>query len=67
METHMPCVITQCYLPPDGVDVPAFTTASWSWYTRFRDPRLMQGWVDLVEVVYLAEDAVIIPVLTGST
>ena len=27
MGTHMPFVITQCYLPPDGGDIPAFTPA----------------------------------------
>jgi len=26
--THMPYGITQCYLPPGGGDIPAFTPAS---------------------------------------
>jgi len=41
----MPYEITQCYLPPDSGDFPAFipTVAG----TRFSDPGGMQGWVDL--------------------
>jgi len=41
----MPYEITQCYLPPGSSDFPAFTPADAG--TRFRDPRGMQGWVDL--------------------
>ena len=43
--THMPCGITQCYLPPGRGDVPAITPAKAG--TRFSDPGGMQGWVDL--------------------
>ena len=32
METHMPYGITQCYLPPDGGDISAFTPNR-SWYS----------------------------------
>jgi len=39
--THMPYRITQCYLPPDGGDIPAFTTAEAG--TRLSDPGGMQG------------------------
>jgi len=35
MGTHMPCGITQCYLPPGRGDIPAFTTAEAC--TRFSD------------------------------
>ena len=45
MGNHMPCVITQCYLPPGSGDFPAFTPAETG--TRFSDPGGMQGWVDL--------------------
>ena len=41
----MPYGITQCYLPPDNGDFPAFTPAETG--TRFSDPGGMQGWVDL--------------------
>ena len=34
--THMPHGITQCYLPPDRSDIPAFTPAEAG--TRFSDP-----------------------------
>ena len=44
--THMPYGITQCYLPPDRGDIPAFTPAEAG--TRLSDPGWMQGWVDLV-------------------
>jgi len=66
----MPYRITQCYLPPDKCDIPAFTPAEAS--TRFLvlvlviastrvDPGGMQGWVDLIgllhtEMVYPPED-----------
>ena len=57
--THMPYRITQCYLPPNRGDIPAFTPAEAG--TRLSDPGGMQGWVDLVgwlhtELVYLPED-----------
>ena len=39
--THMPYGITQCYLPPDRGDIPAFTPAEAG--TRFSDPGGMQG------------------------
>ena len=39
--THMPCGITQCYLPPDRVDTAALTTAKVG--TRLSDPGGMQG------------------------
>ena len=45
MENHMPCGITQCYLPPGSGDFPAFTPAETG--TRFSDPGGMQSWVDL--------------------
>ena len=37
--------ITQCYLPPNSGDFPAFTPAEAG--TRFDDPGRMQGWVDM--------------------
>jgi len=39
----------QCYLPPNIDDISAFTPAEAG--TRFRDPKGMQGWVDLGTVV----------------
>jgi len=59
MGTHMPYRITQCYLPPDRGDIPAFTPDEAG--TRLSDPGGMQGWVDLVgllhtEIVYPPED-----------
>jgi len=53
--THVPYRITQCYLPPDRGDIPAFTPAKAG--TRISDPEGMQGWVDLdgllhTEMVY---------------
>jgi len=39
--THMPCRITQCYLPPDRGDISVLTTAEAS--TRLSDPGGMQG------------------------
>jgi len=39
--THVPYGITQCYLPPDGGDIPAFTPAEA--VTRLSDPGGMQG------------------------
>jgi len=58
--THMPHGITQCYLPPDRGDIPAFTPAEAGGYSIKR-PRGMQSWVDLVgllhtEMVYPPED-----------
>jgi len=55
----MPYMITQCYLPPDRSDIPAFTPAEAG--TRFSDPGGMHGCVDLVdllhtEMVYPPED-----------
>jgi len=55
----MPRGITQCYLPSDRGDLPAFTPAEAG--TRFSDPGGMQGCVDLVgrlhtETVYPSED-----------
>ena len=38
---HVPCGITQCYLPPGRGDIPAFTPAEAG--TRFSDPGGMQG------------------------
>jgi len=49
----MPYGITQCYLPPDRGDIPAFTPAKAG--NRFSDPRGMQGWVNpggWLEMVY---------------
>ena len=43
--THMPYRVTQCYPPPDGGDIPAFTPAEAG--TQLSDPGGMQGWVDL--------------------
>ena len=37
--THMPYGITQCYLPPDRGDIPAFTGPSRSWYSITRPRR----------------------------
>ena len=39
--THMPFRITQCYLPPDRGDIPAFTPAEAG--TRLSAPGGMQG------------------------
>ena len=39
--THMPYRITQCYLPPNRGDIPAFTPAEAG--TRLSDPGGMQG------------------------
>jgi len=39
--THMPYRITQCYLPPDRGDIPAFTPAEAG--TRLNDPGGIQG------------------------
>ena len=39
--THMPYRITQCYLPPDRFEIPAFTPAEAG--TRLSDPGGMQG------------------------
>jgi len=39
--TYMPYGITQCYLPPDRGDVPAFNQAEAG--TRLSDPEGMQG------------------------
>jgi len=39
---HMPYGITQCYLPTDSSDFPAFTPAEAG--TRFSDPGGMQGY-----------------------
>ena len=55
----MPYRITQCYLPPDRGDIPAFTPAEAG--TLLSNPGGMQGWVDLVgllhtEMVYLPKD-----------
>jgi len=36
--THMPYGITQCYLPPDRGDIPAFTPSR-SWYSIKRPQR----------------------------
>jgi len=52
-------MITQCYLPPDRGDLPAFTPVEAG--TRLSDPGGMQGWVDLVgwlhaEMVYPPEN-----------
>ena len=47
-ETHVPYGITQCYLPPDRGENPAFTPSRRG--TRFSDPGGMQGWVDLCYV-----------------
>jgi len=38
----MPYRITQCYLPPDRGDIPAFTPAEAG--TWLSDPGGMQGW-----------------------
>ena len=59
MGTHVPYVITQCYLPPGRGDIPALTPAEAG--TELSDPGRMQGWVDLVgclhtEMVYPPED-----------
>jgi len=47
--THMPCGITQCYLPPGRGDILAFTLAEAN--TQFSDPGGMQGWVNLSTAV----------------
>jgi len=59
--THMQYTrrITECYLPPDRGDIPAFAPAEAS--TRLSHPGGMQGWADLVgllhtEMVYPPED-----------
>jgi len=44
MVTHMPYVITQCYLPPDRGDIPTFTPAKAG--TLFGDLGGLQGWVE---------------------
>jgi len=41
MGTHMPCGITQCYLPHGRADIPALTPAKAG--TRLSDPGAMQG------------------------
>ena len=41
--THMLYRITECYLPPDRGDIPAFTPAEAG--TRLSDPGGIQGWV----------------------
>jgi len=46
----MPYRITQCYLPPDRGDIPAFTPAEAG--TRLSDPGGMQDWVDLVGLLH---------------
>jgi len=38
---HMPYIITQCYLPPNRGDIPAFTPAEAG--TRLSDPGGIQG------------------------
>ena len=47
-ETRMPYGITQCYLPPDRGENPAFTPTEAG--ARFSDPGGMQGWVELCYV-----------------
>ena len=39
--THVPCGITQCYLPPGRGDIPSFTPAEAG--TRFSDPGGMKA------------------------
>jgi len=39
--THMPCGITQRYLPPGRGDIPALTPAEAA--TQFSNPKEMQG------------------------
>jgi len=46
----MPYGITQCYLPPDRGDIPAFTPAEAG--TRLSDLGGMQGSVDLVGLLH---------------
>ena len=46
----MTYMITQCYLPPDRGDIPAFTPAEAG--IRLRDPGEMQGWVDPVGLLH---------------
>jgi len=41
--------MTQCYLPPDRADIPAFTQAEAG--TQFSDHEGMQDYVDLVKKV----------------
>jgi len=49
-ERHLPCGITQGYLPPDtGERIIALTTAR-QVSTRFTYPGRMEGWVDLVRM-----------------
>jgi len=48
--THMRYSITQCYLPLDRGDIPAFTPAEVG--TQLSDPGEMQGWVDLVGLLH---------------
>jgi len=49
--THMPHLITLCYLPPGRGGIPALTPAETG--TRFSDPGEVQGWVDLVGPIAL--------------
>ena len=48
--TRMPYRITQCYLPLDRGDIPAFSPAEAG--TRISDPGGMQGRVDLVGLLH---------------
>jgi len=47
MGRHLPYGITQCYLPPDQVNVPRPTPAMQAG-TRFTYPGGVEGWVDLI-------------------
>ena len=59
--TIMPYRITQCYVPPDRGDIPAFTPAEAG--IRLSDPGGMEGLAGLLrtEMVYPHEDAVTRP------
>jgi len=50
---HMPCEITQCYLPPGRGDFPAFTLAEAG--TRFDDPGGCKA--ELTWVVVISHDS----------
>ena len=55
----MPYRITQCYLPPDRGDIPAFTPAEAG--TGLSDPGGTQGLVGLVDLVDLLHTEMVYP------
>ena len=46
-KTHVPCGITQCYLPPGRGDIPALTPVKAG--TRYSDTGGVQGQVEAVQ------------------